>query len=188
MKHLIAILFVIALFTACEEEVVVKPSAQLRLEYEKGPYNRISTDCPYSFEINGQATLQKKGGCNMNVTYPSMKATLYLTYRPIQGNNLDSLLYDAQKLTYDHTIKANRILEQPRVDSINDVYGMLYMINGDAATQSQFYVTDSTKHFLVGSVYFEAAPNFDSIYPAVSYLREDVRTIMETLRWKEETP
>ena len=120
----------------------------------------------------------------MNLYYPEMNATIYLSYRPVNSSNLDSLLYDAQKLTYDHTIKAESILEQPRVDPDNRVFGMFYMINGDAATQSQFYVTDSIRHFITGSVYFESKPNFDSLYPAVVYLRSDVRRIMETITWK----
>ena len=158
----------------------------MRLEYPSPEYLRIDLDCPYSFEKNKMANLQKRDRCWMNLNYPDMRATIYLTYQSIQNNNLDSLLYDAQKLTYDHTIKAQTILEQPRVDSINKVYGMLYMINGNAATQSQFYVTDSTHHFITGSVYFEAKPNFDSIYPAVVYLRDDVRRIMESIKWKDE--
>lgn len=121
----------------------------------------------------------------MNLEYPNMKATVYLTYQQIRNNNLDSLLRDAQKLTYDHTIKAETILEQPRVDSLNRVFGMFYMINGDAATQSQFYVTDSLDHFITGSLYFESKPNFDSLYPAVIYLREDIRHIMETIHWRD---
>ena len=63
---------------------------------------------------------------------------------------------------------------------------MFYMINGDAATQSQFYVTDSINHFISGALYFESKPNFDSIYPAVVYLRNDIRRIMETIDWKNE--
>jgi protein involved in gliding motility GldD len=120
----------------------------------------------------------------MNLYYPEMKATIYLTYRSVKNNNLDSLLYDAQKLTYDHTIKADAIFEQPRVDSLHKVYGMFYMINGNAATQSQFYVTDSIHHFVTGSLYFESKPNYDSIYPAAVYLRNDIRHIMETITWK----
>ena len=120
----------------------------------------------------------------MNLDYPNMNATIYLTYQQVKGNNLDSLLYDAQKLTYDHTVKAETILEQPRVDSVSKVYGMFYMINGNAATQSQFYVTDSLNHFVTGSLYFESKPKFDSLYPAVMYLREDIRRIMESIYWR----
>lgn len=156
----------------------------MRLEYPDPVYKLIEPDCPYGFEKNDQASLQLKKNCWMNLEYPEMKATVYLTYQQIRNNNLDSLLRDAQKLTYDHTIKAQSILEQPRVDSVNKVYGMFYMINGDAATQSQFYVTDSLKHFITGSLYFESKPKFDSLYPAVVYLREDIRRIMETVYWR----
>jgi gliding motility-associated lipoprotein GldD len=45
---------------------------------------------------------------------------------------------------------------------------MFYQVDGNAATNSQFYATDSTKHFLT-AVYFYAKPNFDSIMPAASY-------------------
>jgi hypothetical protein len=41
-----------------------------------------------------------------------MKATIYLTYKPV-NNNINVLLRDAQKLTYEHVIKADDILEQP---------------------------------------------------------------------------
>jgi len=180
----VLILVALICFASCKDEVIVKPSAMIRLEYPTPVYHEISTDCPYAFEKNSQAVLQKKKNCWMNLEYPDMKATVYLTYQQIRNNNLDSLLRDAQKLTYDHTIKAETILEQPRVDSVNRVFGMFYMINGDAATQSQFYVTDSLDHFITGSLYFESKPNFDSLYPAVIYLREDIRHIMETIHWR----
>jgi gliding motility-associated lipoprotein GldD len=94
------------------------------------------------------------------------------------------LLKDAQKLTYEHVIKADDILEQPFLNREAKVYGMFYEVNGNAATNAQFYVTDSTKHFVDCSVYFYAKPNFDSIMPAVSYLKNDMKTLMESLRWK----
>lgn len=172
------------LLTSCKEEVVVKPAGKLRLEYSTPLYKTVDTDCPFSFEMNDNARMVKKKGCNINVDYPEMKATLYLTYQNVNKNNLDSLLRDAQKLAYDHTIKANSIPEQPFINPDENVYGMFYMINGNAATQAEFYVTDSINHFLNGALYFEAKPNYDSIYPAVIYLREDIRKLMETVRWE----
>ena len=62
---------------------------------------------------------------------------------------------------------------------------MFYEVLGDAASQAQFYVTDSTQHFVTGSLYFRAKPNYDSIYPAAIYLQKDIRKIMESLRWRE---
>ncbi len=176
--------FLLLVFMAgCGDDIVVKPEAKLRLQYPPPHYEPVSLDCPFSFEKNSTTTLELKKNCGVNLHYPNMKATVYLTYQPI-NENLNDLLSDAQKLTYDHTIKANEIFEQPRVDSIHGVYGMFYMINGDAATQTQFYATDSINHFLTGSLYFKSKPNFDSIYPAVVYIRDDVRRIMETITWK----
>jgi len=73
---------------------------------------------------------------------------------------------------------------QPFLNSEKRVYGMFSEVGGNAATNSQFYLTDSTKHFLTGSMYFYAKPNFDSILPAASYIKEDIRRIMESFEWK----
>ena len=94
------------------------------------------------------------------------------------------LLRDAQKLTYEHVIKADDIVEQPYLNPQQKVYGMFYQVDGNAATNSQFYATDSTKHFVTGSIYFYAKPNFDSIMPAASYIKNDMQRLLETLKWK----
>lgn len=156
----------------------------LRLEYPQPSYHTLKSNCPFSFAVNDHTFLDHKKRCDLNIRYPKMRATLYLTYNNVTNNNLDSLLRDAQNLAYDHTIKANSIPEQPFVNPDKKVYGMFYMINGNAATQAEFYVTDSITHFLNGALYFDAKPNFDSLYPAVVYLREDIRKLMETLEWK----
>lgn len=171
-------------FISCGNEVRVKPDAKLRLEYLPGKYERVYTGCSYSFLMNDMALLKKNKRCGINLVYSKMQATVYLTYQKINNKNIDSLLYDAQKLAYDHMRKAESIPEQPYINSDKNVYGMFYSINGNAASQSHFYVTDSISHFVTGSLYFNAKPNFDSIYPAVVYLREDIRTLMETIEWE----
>ena len=88
-------------------------------------------------------------------------------------------------MTQSHAIKADAITKQPFANFENRVYGMLYEIEGNAASQSQFYVTDSVNHFLTGSLYFNVKPNYDSILPAAHYIKEDIQHIMETLKWKE---
>jgi gliding motility-associated lipoprotein GldD len=98
---------------------------------------------------------------------------------------LDSLLLDAQNLTQKHTIKADEISSNLFENNNAKVYGMFYEVGGDAASQAQFYATDSTKHFLSGSLYFYTKPNYDSIYPASEYLKKDMRHLMETLEWTD---
>ncbi len=181
---ILLLLFIVIAVASCKDEVLVKPSAMLRLNYPAPEYSRMDPGCGFSFEMNQHARMVQKKNCAVNIEYPKMKATLYMTYQEIKNNNLDSLLRDAQKLAYDHTIKANSIPEQPFVNPEKNVYGMFYMINGNAATQAEFYVTDSIRHFLNGALYFEAKPNFDSIYPAVVYLRDDIRRLMESVEWE----
>ncbi|MEO0060119.1 MAG: gliding motility lipoprotein GldD [Bacteroidota bacterium] len=174
---------VFAHILSCRNDVLPKPSAQLSLEYKTVTYDKFNQQSPFDFDINNQAKIISKGNNNFELHYPKMKATIYISYKPV-SNNIDNLLRDAQKLTYSHTVKADEILEQPFMNRDNKVFGMFYDVNGNAATNAQFYVTDSTKHFVDCSAYFYAKPNFDSILPAVGYLKKDMRHLMETLQWK----
>ena len=184
-KILSAIIITVLLaLVSCKNEVVPKPSSYLRLDYPVAEYAHFENDCQYSFDINSNAIITEKGNCNFEISYPKMKATIYLSYKPV-NNNINILLRDAQKLTYEHVIKADDILERPYLNPSNKVYGMFYQVDGNAATNTQFYVTDSVKNFVTGSVYFYAKPNFDSIMPAASYIKNDVQNLIETLRWKK---
>ncbi len=122
--------------------------------------------------------------CWLNLDYKGMGGVIFITYRPVK-NNLDSLLKDAQKLPLQHTIKADQIEGDLYSNERNRTYGMFYEVAGDAASQAQFYLTDSTDHFITGSVYFNRQPNFDSIVPAADYLKNDIKHLMETVRWQE---
>ena len=90
-----------------------------------------------------------------------------------------------QSLTQKHTMKADEIESVLFENAENNVFGMFYAVGGNAASQSQFYVTDSINHFLTGSLYFYAKPNYDSILPAAAYLKNDIKHLMESVEWKE---
>ncbi|WP_269221674.1 gliding motility lipoprotein GldD [Flavobacterium sp. IMCC34518] len=180
----IALLFVFFFsVVGCKNDVLPKPSSYLRLDYPEADYITYKGNCPFEFDMNSKAIVKEDKDCGYSITYPKMKATIYLTYKPV-SNNMNKLLRDAQKLTYEHVIKADDILEQPYINPDKKVYGMFYQVDGNAATNSQFYATDSIKHFVTGSVYFYAKPNFDSIMPAASYIKNDMQRLMETLKWK----
>ncbi len=169
--------------SSCKDDVIPKPSSYLRLDYPEAKYVNFENSCPFTFEMNSEAVIKGEKDCGFTITYPKMKATIYLTYKPVNGD-INKLLRDAQKLTYEHVIKADDILEQPYLNPAKKVYGMFYQVDGNAATNSQFYATDSTKHFVTGSIYFYAKPNFDSIMPAASYVKNDMQRLLETLKWK----
>lgn len=178
------VLFILTLtVVGCKDDVVPKPASYLRLDYSEAKYVNFENQCPYAFEINADAVIKGEKDCGFMISYPKMKATIYLTYKPV-NNDINKLLKDAQKLTYEHVIKADDILEQPYLNPNKKAYGMFYQVDGNAATNSQFYITDSIRHFVTGSVYFYAKPNFDSIMPAASYIKNDMQHLMETIKWK----
>ena len=171
------------IFVGCEEEVLPKPKAMLRLEYPKSSLGKLETD-QLEFQYNQMAKLKSRNKNAWTLDYALMKGSIFINYKKVEGN-LEKLLSDAQKFSYEHSVKADGIVEQPFINEENKVYGMFYEVSGDAASQAQFYATDSTEHFVTGSLYFYAKPNYDSIFPAAAYLQNDIRKIMETLRWKK---
>lgn len=184
--------FIITLCVSCGNDPVPKPKAFLRLEYPKAQYAEVNTKLPFTFEknilANNISTIKisrDKKTLGVDITYPSLKGTIYITYKKIENNNLEPYLIDAQNITQKHAQRADEIIEQPFIDSKKRVYGMLYEVGGNVASQSQFYITDSIKHFITGSLYFNAKPNYDSIFPAANYLKKDIQHIMETIKWKE---
>ena len=170
-------------FTGCKEEVLPKPKAELRLEYSAPETAELQT-AHFHFRYNELAKINTQNSSSLILKYPEMKGEIFINYKKVD-HNLEKLLSDAQKLSYEHSIKADGISEQPFINEEHQVYGMFYEVSGDAASQAQFYVTDSTEHFLTGSLYFLTRPNYDSIYPAAAYLQNDIREIMESLRWED---
>jgi len=184
-------LFILSICVSCGSDPIPKPRAFLRLDYPDPQYKEIKADLPFVFErnmlsngiANTKSSLDKQS-IGFEISYPTLKGTLYLTYKKINKGNLHTYVIDAQKITQTHASRADGISEQPFVDIEDRVFGSLFEVVGDAASQSQFYVTDSVNHFLVGALYFYAKPNYDSILPAANYLKNDMKHIMETLKWK----
>jgi len=184
-KLILAFIGIYVLCISCKNDAQPKPKAFLALDYPEAQYKRVAIGCPYSFEINAVAEISPSRNripCWIDLNYKAMNGAIFITYQPVK-NNLDSLLTDAQKLPLQHTIKADMIEGDIYTNNLHNTYGMFYEVDGDAASQAQFYLTDSTDHFLTGSVYFNSLPNFDSIVPAAEYLKKDVRHLMESLRW-----
>ncbi|WP_298494336.1 gliding motility lipoprotein GldD [uncultured Algibacter sp.] len=192
IKNLLFLLLLVFCFS-CGEEYVPKPKAELRLEYPIAKYVDAGLELPFTFEKNLLATKvaskQLKSptkSYGVNLEYPTLKGTIFLTYKAIEKDkkNLKDFLRDAQKFTLEHTKKADEIPAYPFENKQRKVYGMLSEVKGNVASPAQFYVTDSVNHFLTGSLYFYAKPNYDSILPAANYLQKDIKRIMETVTWK----
>ena len=191
MRTFFLLLLIVCCFS-CGNDPTPKPKAFLRLEYPTQQYVEVQSVLPFTFEknmfakdISNLKVSNDQTSYSLDISYPSLKGTIYITYKEIINNNLEPYLIDAQNITQKHSQRADEIIEQPYLNLENKVYGMFYEVGGNAASQSQFYVTDSVNHFLTGSLYFYAKPNYDSILPAADYLKKDIQHIMETIRWKE---
>lgn len=189
MKRLAFILLLTYLFfSACEETYTPKPRGYFRISFPKKSFHQIKEKLPYSFEIADYSKIRythdsRTGEEWVNVVTPANKADLHLTYLSISGD-LNHHIEESRKLAYDHTIKADAINEKLFINPKEKVYGTIYYIEGNAASPLQFYVTDSTSHFLRGAFYIREIPNIDSIKPVIDFLEPDITHLIETFKWK----
>ena len=182
MRRVFILLFLI-IFFGCKKDILPKPKAYLSLTYPEKTYESLKISRPYSFKVSKTATIINKKKNWLSIKYPELKASIDITYRPLK-NNIRELLTEAEKLVFKHTAKADRIIPQDFINKEKRVFGSIYEITGNAASQIQFHVTDSTNNFIKGSLYFYAKPNYDSILPAVNYIKEDILHLIETLKWQ----
>lgn len=174
---------IIVLATSCKQEVLPKPNAYLKLEYPVATYTLVDTNCSYLFEKSDIAIVKLKNNCWMELYYKDLKATVFITYRPVK-NNLNEVLKEAEKLTFEHTVKADAINSQAFENMEKKVYGRIYAVEGNAASNLQFHLTDSSKHLITGALYFYSKPHYDSIVPAIRYIEKDIKHLIETFQWK----
>lgn len=180
------------LFTSCdsdEDTLLPKPRGYFRIDLPEKKYQSYNSDCPFAFEAPAYAFIHPDDAknaepCWLNIDFPRFKGRIHISYKQIE-NNLSTYLEDAHSLAAKHQLKASAISEMVvKHDSIK-VYGLIYDIEGNAASSLQFYLTDSTRNFLRGALYFIAPPNSDSLAPVVEFIRKDVFRLIDTFHWKK---
>jgi gliding motility-associated lipoprotein GldD len=191
MRKYVYALTVLFLFSgqACKKEYVPKPRAYFRISFQDKTYHKLdSTALPYRFEIPDYGRIvpdhdRLAEPFWVNLEIPKHKAEVHLSYKKVE-NNLMKLIESSRKLAYDHSFKADAIEERIFVNPEKKVFGTIYLIDGNAASSLQFYLTDSTRHFLRGALYIREVPNIDSIRPVIEFLTPDVIRLIESTEWK----
>lgn len=182
----------ISFLVACKQEAnyFPKPNGYYRINLPKSDYAKTFNvgPCPFTFELPTSSYIKLTNGCNHNIYFPSYKAVVYSTFLKLDERKEEgSLLYHTEfsrRLAYEHSIKADQIFENRFENDTNNVYGIVYEIEGNVATNYQFYLTDSNDRFYRGSLYFETAPNIDSVQPVLDHLKLDLKHLIETFEWK----
>lgn len=192
MKNLTYLLIFAGIFIlqGCSENPVPKPRGYFRIDLPEKEYQLLDSILPYKFEYPLYARITSDPHAPgepywINVDFPKFKARVHLSYKPV-NNNLATFTEDAHSLVMKHITKASAI-EEIRIDNeVAEVHGLIYDIKGTgAASPYQFYVTDSTDNFLRGALYFSTLPNNDSLSPVITFIKEDIMHMLETLKWKD---
>lgn len=173
-----------------EDDFTPKPSGYFRITFPEKKYQKYDTICPFTFDYPVYAVVSPdkerlSEPCWLNIDFPEFKGRIHFSYKPI-NNNLNVYLDDAYELVSKHKVKASGIEEIEIKNDTAKVYGLAYTIKGNAASSLQFFITDSTSHFVRGALYFNAAPNGDSIAPVVDFISKDVYRFLNTFRWKNQ--
>ena len=192
-KVFVASLCFLIVLISCKEKPVHKPKGYFKIELPNHQYQTFDQPgYPYSFEFPtygkvikdtsffGEAT---ENPWWINIDFPSLRGKLYVSYKEIGKYKLDTLLKHSFRLSDAHSSKASS-KEDSLISTPNNVHGMLFELGGNVATANQFFLTDSTKHFLRGALYFDASPNEDSLKVVNDFLLQDLRHLISTLKWK----
>ncbi|HLN53592.1 MAG TPA: gliding motility lipoprotein GldD [Lentimicrobium sp.] len=193
-SRIVTNLLFITIFTlliwGCGDNAVPKPRGYFRIDLPEKSYKTLDSIFPYKFDYPSYAVINRDLHAPdqpywINVDFPRFRANLHLSYKPLDGN-LSVFAEDAHSLVMKHIPKASAI-DEIRIDNEkNNVHGIVYDIQGiGAASPYQFYITDSTRHFLRGALYFNTLPNNDSLAPVIEFLKEDIMHMLETTSWKK---
>jgi gliding motility-associated lipoprotein GldD len=181
--------FLVFIAWGCHQDYAPKPRGYFRIDLPEKNYRVFDSIYPYSFEYPVYATILADTRASsepywINIDFPQFNGQVHISYKPVNGN-LGEYLEDARTFVVKHIPKAEAINDSLILRPEDRVFGLLYYIEGNqAASPCQFFVTDSSAHFLRGALYFNIAPNNDSLAPVIRFIEADIRHMLATFRWK----
>jgi gliding motility-associated lipoprotein GldD len=193
-KYLLLVLLLS--FASCNEAIPIpKPRAYPRVTYPEKAYQPFDENyCNFTFQYPAYAEIQQDTNffdekpahpCWFDIYMPAFDSRLHVSYYPIsEKNTFTKLKADAFEMLDWHNKKANYI-DDRRFEKPNNVSGFVFIIDGPAASPLQFYLTDSTHHFMRASLYFNTQINADSLAPVYKFVEEDIFKMLETFEWKK---
>lgn len=195
-KYRFLLLFLVVLVYACSEPYTARPKGYFKINFPERAYQSfVQPDYPYTFEYPQYAQVvkdtnffeEKAGDYWINIEFPEFNGKIYISYKSITSPEVyDQLVTDAFNLAYkQHTMKASAIKDSIMED-LPSGGGVFFKLMGNTATGRQFFLTDSTKHFLRGALYFDASPNEDSLGIVQRFLEQDMKHLLKTLRWTKD--
>jgi len=170
-RPIFCLLIILAITCAsCKNEPLIpKPIGYHKIDLpERTGYSDFTMDeCNFTFKYPDYVYVEQdtlffdqkpEDPCWLNVRYPSLNGMVHMSYKSLKSNDLNQL---------------------------TEVYGLVSQVGGNVASAYQFYLTDSSKNYVRGSLYFRAQPNADSLKPAVDFVREDLVEMLASWEWND---
>lgn len=187
------------LLVGCNSDYTAgKKKGYFKIEFPEKKYQVFQqTGYPYSFEYPVYAQVikdstffdDKAGDWWINIDVPKLNGRIYISYKEIGSkNNFDSLRNDAYKMATKQHISISTGITDSLIKTPHGIGGLYYSLEGNTATANQFFLTDTTRHFLRGALYFDAAPNADSLGIVNDFLKKDLLHLINTLKWSDKFP
>ena len=202
----------IVFFTACNSDYGTRKRGYFKIDFPERKYIQFNNEnFPYSFEYPTYAQIVRdstyfditpENPYWVNIDFPQFNGRIFLSYKIIGGKSIhkvksangsyrdsigtnifEKMVNDAFNLTNKNNVAASYIKDS-LISTPNNIHGIFFKVGGNAATAKQFFLSDTTKNFIRGALYFEVTPNADSIKPVQDFLQNDLEHIINTFRWK----
>ncbi|MBX2944543.1 MAG: gliding motility lipoprotein GldD [Cyclobacteriaceae bacterium] len=182
---------VLIILSSCQRDYLPKPMGYNRLILPEPSYQVLPDSFPYTFEFSKHARLlPDTAGFHerywIELYYPALKSNIHITYKEINSNEqlLKEFMNDAYTLVAKHQIKASAIDEVITQNPFGRT-AIVAELQGEVPSQMQFTITDSTKNFLRGALYFNTKVHNDSLKPAIEYMKKDIMHLVNTFDWSK---
>ncbi|WP_075350147.1 gliding motility lipoprotein GldD [Algoriphagus marinus] len=189
MRKTFSLVLCVLLLASCDQNYLPKPPGYNRIDLPQHQFVKLEEGYPYSLEYSESSQVEKDSfNLNedtwINLNYVDFGAKVHLTYKKIDGENVNfkMLSEDAFRLTAKHQKKAYGI-EEAILVTPQGYSGVVAELEGEVPTQFQFFVTDSTHHFLRGALYFNTALKNDSLAPVIEYIKVDMAHLMNSVKF-----
>lgn len=190
-----SILSSFSLLNCSPSPVIPKPRAYPKILFPQKVYTPFTeTYCPFAFEMPEYARIEQDTmffeekalhTCRFDIYFPVFDCRIHCSYFPVNSQfPFEKLNDDAFRMVMEHNKKATYIDELP-FRKPDGAVGFLFNIEGPAATPFQFYISDSTRHFLRGALYFNTQIKPDSLAPHYEFVKQDIIHLINTFYWKE---
>lgn len=183
-----------AFFISCSEEPPIpKPKTYLLLDTTQPIYSLVDEkDFPFTFQMPDYGKItrvntEKKGDKWFNINFDKYGFEANVSYIPLKADSsLAYMINDCYTFLDRHKKFSSGIIEQQYSNPKQRVYGTLFEIKGSQVVSPyQFYLTDSTNHFIRLALHCKTAPNNDSLSTYIRRLKTDIDYMITSLRWRK---